>query len=73
MGFKYLGVKSGLAILDIFRTERKFEILYNFEFDSDRKRSTVIIRDIEIGWILVLVKGADNVIKDIIDLPEPTL
>jgi len=73
MGFKYLGVKSGLTILDIFRTERKFEILYNFEFDSDRKRSTVIIRDIEIGWILVLVKGADNVIKDIIDLPEPTL
>ena len=41
--------------------ERKLELLYLFEFNSDRKRMTVIIRDGD--QIKMYCKGADNVIK----------
>lgn len=40
--------------------DRKIELLYLFEFDSDRKRMTVIIRDN--GVIKMLIKGADSII-----------
>jgi len=33
----------------------------------------VVVRDIKTNLKLVLVKGADNVIKDIISFPEPSL
>jgi magnesium-transporting ATPase (P-type) len=37
------------------------ELLRSFEFNSDRKRMSVIIRDN--GIIKVYVKGADSIIK----------
>ncbi len=44
-------------------------MLYNFEFDSDRKRSSVVVRSVADGKLLVLVKGADNVMKGIMAQP----
>jgi phospholipid-translocating ATPase/phospholipid-transporting ATPase len=42
--------------------EKKVELKFLFEFDSDRKRMSVIIRDDDEVYKL-LVKGADNIIK----------
>ena len=41
---------------------RKFELLHNLQFSSDRKRSSVIVR-LPSGKIVLYCKGADNVIK----------
>lgn len=40
---------------------KKVELLNLFEFDSDRKRMSVIIKDN--GVIKLLVKGADSIVK----------
>jgi phospholipid-transporting ATPase len=42
--------------------DKKVDLLNSFEFDSTRKRMSVIIRDSD-GLIKVLIKGADNIIK----------
>jgi phospholipid-translocating ATPase/phospholipid-transporting ATPase len=45
LGFQFVGVERGIAKLKLFNLIIiEFEILYNFEFDSDRKRSTVIVK-----------------------------
>jgi magnesium-transporting ATPase (P-type) len=37
------------------------ELLHLFEFDSDRKRMSIIVRDGNV--IKLYIKGADNIIK----------
>ena len=50
-----------------------FEILNSFEFDSDRKRMSVIIRDK--GVIKLFIKGADSIIISRLNknIPQPFL
>ena len=62
-GFKFLG-----GTLDKIRVqvppneEKEFKILQGFEFTSDRKRMSTLVRD---GTTIKLyTKGADNVIMD---------
>jgi len=38
------------------------------EFNSDRKRMSVILRDPEDGLIKMFTKGADSIIKDRLDI-----
>lgn len=68
LGFQFRGIDRGMATVRVFDKDLHFKILYYFEFDSDRKRSTVIVRD-EQNRVLVLVKGADNVMKEIMKEP----
>ena len=42
--------------------DKKVKLLRSFEFDSTRKRMSVIINDN--GIIKLYIKGADNIIKD---------
>lgn len=42
---------------------KKVELLNSFEFDSNRKRMSVIIKDPEDKLIKLFIKGADNIIK----------
>ena len=44
-------------------TEVVYEVLNFLEFNSDRKRSSVIVKDPKTGSILLFCKGADNVMK----------
>lgn len=48
-------------------TEYKFEVLRKMEFNSDRKRMSVLLRDPNDGKIKLLIKGADSIILDRID------
>lgn len=49
------------------KTEYKYEIFRKMEFNSDRKRMTVLLRDPNDGLIKMLIKGADSIILDRID------
>ena len=48
--------------MEIDGKDSKFELLQLFEFDSDRKRMSVIVRE-QSGVIKLYTKGADTVIK----------
>jgi len=61
LGFVFLGSTSNGINVKWLNEEKKLDMLYLFEFNSDRKRMTVIIRDE--GVIKLYCKGADNVIK----------
>ena len=61
-GYFFRGAQHGARILEIDGKDHRFELLQLFEFDSDRKRMSVIVRDSS-GVIRLYAKGADVVIK----------
>ena len=70
-GFQFRG-KDGSERITIERkrdgTLLKFALLNTLEFNSTRKRMSVIVRDLQTNEILLLCKGADSVIKQRLDL-----
>ena len=48
------------VIIKVHGTERKYQLLNVIEFTSARKRMTIIVKD-EDGKIIVMSKGADNI------------
>jgi magnesium-transporting ATPase (P-type) len=56
---------KGYIVLQYKEQKYKFKLLNLFEFNSDRKRMSVIIRD-EKGVITLLSKGADSVISKLL-------
>ena len=48
--------------IDVLGVIEKVELLFSFEFNSDRKRMSVIIR--HKGVIKLYTKGADAIIKE---------
>lgn len=62
MGYTFQGLHKKSLKLSIFEFPHDFELLNLFEFNSDRKRMSIIIRDN--GIIKLYIKGADNVIKE---------
>jgi len=42
--------------------EKKYKLLYIFKFDSNRKRMSVVVEEIDTKKVLLLCKGADDVI-----------
>ncbi|GMH85294.1 hypothetical protein TL16_g10184 [Triparma laevis f. inornata] len=68
-GFFFKRTESGGKMVigkkgvDGSENEVVYEVLNFLEFNSDRKRSSVILRDPETNNILLFCKGADNVMK----------
>ena len=47
----------------MFRSkERNYELLHTLEFDSTRKRMSVLVKDLETEQIILFCKGADNAV-----------
>lgn len=44
-----------------------FEVLRKMEFNSDRKRMSVLLKDPIDGKLKLYIKGADSIIKDRLD------
>ncbi|KAI7906865.1 uncharacterized protein BX663DRAFT_494033 [Cokeromyces recurvatus] len=67
-GFVFLQRKGETVTADIVGKEYQFELLNVLEFNSDRKRMSVILRRPE-PWndIILYCKGADNVISERLD------
>ena len=47
--------------------EITYPVLRRMEFNSDRKRMSVILKDPEDGLLKMFTKGADSIIKDRLD------
>ena len=68
LGFIYLGRSVNEMEVDWIGQKKKIQLLRMFEFNSDRKRMSVLIRDDNI--LKLYVKGADNVIRQRLDMRE---
>ena len=53
--------------------ERKFKLLNVIEFDSTRKRMSVIVKNNENNKIMVICKGADSIIEKRLKPNQETL
>lgn len=64
-GFAFIKRKGKMMTVDVLGKEYEFELLDVLEFNSDRKRMSVIIRRPD-PWndIVLYCKGADNVIEE---------
>lgn len=60
-GFTYLSRSNRDTVIDVFGRAETHDLLENIEFDSTRKRMSVITRDPE-GRIRIYTKGADAII-----------
>jgi len=58
--FKGMDADNFIMIKE-FDKEKKYRLLETFEFNSDRKRMSCIVRSEDSGQILMLTKGADNI------------
>ena len=51
----------------ITMNDQEFHVYRKMEFNSDRKRMSVLIKDPRDGKIKLLIKGADSIIKERLD------
>ncbi|KJH49920.1 surfactant protein B [Dictyocaulus viviparus] len=69
-GFIFKRRSSGKIIVDMLGTISEFELMAILEFNSDRKRMSVIVRDSK-GTYKLYIKGADQMIFDrLIDVSQ---
>lgn len=61
MGFIFEGSSTDTIELNIRGQKEKLKLLNIFEFNSDRKRMSVIVKDGDI--YKMYIKGADSIIK----------
>jgi len=61
---------SNEKILNVAGVEKKFEILNTIEFTSERKKSSIIVRDED--KIKLFIKGADSMIYPILSKDNPS-
>ncbi len=61
MNFAFVGASSNTIDMRINNQAQKIELFNSFEFDSTRKRMSVIVK--HNGQYKLLIKGADNIIR----------
>ncbi|KAF9411662.1 hypothetical protein BGZ94_001264 [Podila epigama] len=69
VGFVFLEKKGPIMHLEIMGQPRAYKVLNILEFNSNRKRMSVILRPPE-GGIVLVCKGADSVIYERLDKNE---
>ncbi|EJD08500.1 phospholipid-translocating P-type ATPase [Fomitiporia mediterranea MF3/22] len=60
-GFPFVGKANGFLEIEVMGRPERFALLKLLEFNSTRKRMSVIVRSVE-GRIILYTKGADSVI-----------
>lgn len=66
LGYIFLGKDNeGNFLLEINEKIQKFVMLNVIEFDSERKRMSVIVKDLQTQKIILLCKGADDILRDL--------
>ncbi|CEP15440.1 hypothetical protein [Parasitella parasitica] len=64
LGFVFLGREANTLTAEIMGEKKKYELLNVLEFNSTRKRMSVIIKPHDSDRIVLLCKGADSVIYE---------
>ena len=71
VGFEFLGIQRNvITIRDYYQNELQFKLLNTLEFNSTRKRSSVIVETIKgenEGEIKLITKGADSIIEPLLN------
>ena len=71
VGFEFLGIQRNvITIRDYYKNELQFKLLNTLEFNSTRKRSSVIVETIKgenEGEIKLITKGADSIIEPLLN------
>lgn len=62
---------SDVITVDVQGKEERYKILRVIEFTSDRKRMSVVVKNMENGKIINFIKGADLAILQRIDQSKP--
>jgi P-type E1-E2 ATPase len=62
LGYKFLGISNSNIQIEILGTTKDIELLHIFEFNSDRKRMSMLVK--ENGILKLYMKGADSKIKE---------
>jgi phospholipid-transporting ATPase len=69
-GFEFKGINENREIMiNMENKENTFKFLYEFEFNSDRKRHSIIFEDHK-REIHLFCKGADSVIESLLDMEQ---
>lgn len=64
-GCEFLGIDEDNVIrVKYLRDIYTYKLLYTLEFNSTRKRNSVIVRDLGTNKIYLLCKGADSIILE---------
>ncbi|KAI8085885.1 uncharacterized protein B0P05DRAFT_534105 [Gilbertella persicaria] len=64
LGFVFLGRESNTLTVEIMGERKKYELYNVLEFNSTRKRMSVIVKPHDSDKIVLLCKGADSVIYE---------
>lgn len=66
IGVRYLKQEENILYIEVIRNHKSKTLKYKkiclFEFDSDRKRNSIIVQDLETEEYILFIKGADNLI-----------
>ncbi|CAD8048326.1 unnamed protein product [Paramecium sonneborni] len=71
LGYRFEGQSANEQEFTILGKQKRVELLQQFEFDSNRKRMSVIIKDN--GVYKLYIKGADSIIKARLRQDQPFL
>jgi len=72
-GFTFISRENNNIDIEIYDYEndkkeiREFEILKKFDFDSERQRSSIILKDKKTNKIIIYIKGSDQKIFNLIN------
>ncbi|OQS03878.1 phospholipid-transporting ATPase [Thraustotheca clavata] len=69
MDFVFLSRTTKELTIAIRGTIHHFDILATLEFDSNRRRMSIVVRDAQINTIFLFTKGADSGMEKIIKVP----
>lgn len=72
-GYTLLNRTREGVLLDIFGRDVEVEVLTTLEFNSARKRMSVVIRHPDTGKLMLITKGADSVIYGRLNDSNPSL
>lgn len=64
LGFKLISRDGDVLTLEIQGMEKKYQLLQELEFTSNRKRSSSVIKDLQTNSLFLYIKGADDVIYE---------
>ena len=63
IGVEFIERSGDISRVKILDKEHEFQVLHRFEYSSERKRSSILVKD-EGGNIKLYMKGADTIILD---------
>ncbi len=66
----YKAKEGSVLVLECGEKEERYELLCVLKFNSVRKRMSVLVKDVATGKHSLLMKGADDTVKPLLECPD---